>query len=198
MLTLDTSGQERWRVASQRESAVERRQRLLIEDIKSNEVTVAPDEGRDITNLIAQLGKPMTSWDVMRKLKKINPNLHFEYAKADPTKIGVYIRTKEKTSAGTYVDALKHICGMEAGIMPEFSVIHKTKKRIANPELLGRQVASREVPWREVDTYLTETRGWRVILVRLLHANLINRLDVEKHFGWIPSHDSKRWHDQTR
>lgn len=208
MLGVDGLTQERWRQAERKESAIERRQRILAQDLQSNSLSVEDDAGRDVSNLLAQMGRPLTSWDVMRRLKKCNARFHFEYSKSDPTKIGVYLRDKEKTDAGGEVEVLRHICGMEAGIMPEFSVIHKRKKRVANQDIFGKftdapndprnRVDRDAVKWKEISTFADETRGWRTVLVRLLHARLITEGDVHKQFGWQPSKDSKKWYEKTR
>lgn len=198
MLGVDGLTQERWRLNSQQESAIERRQRLLAQDIESNSLSVEDDAGRDVSNLIAQMGRPLASWDVMRRLKKCNARFHFEYSKSDPTKIGVYLRTKDKTDAGAEVEVLKHLCGMEAGIMPEFSVLHKRKHKVPDQDIFGKEKPTREVQWKTIDTFADETRGWRTVLVRLLHARLVTEVDIHKHFGWQPSQDSKKWFESTR
>ena len=204
MLTKDTELQDRWRQESANEAALERRQRMLAEELRNHEVTVESDAGFDITDLQAQMGKPMTCGEVMAKLSLCNSHLYFERAKVDSTKMGVYLEFPLDSPQGIlYVNPqgilmrVQHLFGMEAGIMPEFTVIHKAKATVANQELFGRKEATREVAWKKVDTYRDQTRGWRTVLIRLLHAELITRGDVEKHFGWAPSRDSKRWHDMT-
>lgn len=200
MLGLDEARQLEWARQEKRDKIAEVRARALAEDIESNQVTVEPDGGVDISDAMAQMGRPMTSEQVIAKLKLCNSKLYFERAKSDPSKIGVYLLDPKGT---VYVNpqgdvlVLKHICGMEAGVMPEFTVIHKTTKRVTNPELLGQNVG-RDVPWKIIETYADQTRGWRTVLVRLLHAGLITRGDVDKHFGWVPSRDSERWANQTK
>lgn len=204
MLGKDEQLQNRWRQEESKEQAQERRQRMLAEELHNHEVTVEEDAGTDITDLKAQLGRPMTCEQVIEKLQKCNSRLYFERAKVDETKMGVYLTYDYGDDEGVlYINPMgilmkvKHLFGMEAGIMPEFTVIHKTKAKVADQSLFGRKEATREVAWRMTDTYLNQTRGWRTVLVRLLHAGLITRSDVEKHFGWTPSRDSQRWHDQT-
>ena len=185
MLGLDEAKQLIWRQNENREGSQERRQRALEQELRNHAITVEPDCGRDISNVLAQMGRPLTCEQVKERLKKCNYRFHFEVANADHTKTGIYLLPEKK-----------FICGMESGVMPEFTVIHKAKTKVANPDLLGKDV-KREVPWKEVDTYVDQTRGWRTVLARLLHAKLITRSDVETYFGWNPSVESKRWHDQT-
>lgn len=199
MLGLDEQKQLEWARKQQQEKAAELRARALAEDLRSNEVTVESDAGRDITNSLAQMGRPLTAQQVIDKLKKCNARLYFEVAKADPNMYGVYLMDP---AGVVYVNpqgdvlTLKHICGMENGVMPEFTVVHKVRKKVANPDIFQKN-AGREVNWKESWTYGGQTRGWRTVLIRLLHAGIITRLDIEKHFGWAPSHDSKRWFEQT-
>lgn len=201
MLGKDEELQRRWLTEEAKESATEKRQRQLAEELEKHQVTVEADAGYDISNMMAQIGTPMSAQIVMEKLKKCNPRLYFEVSPWDKSKIGVYLQDE---SGVVYVNPrgevlnLKHICGMESGIMPEFTVIHKTKTKVANAELFGKKEAVSEAPWKTVETYLDQTRGWRTVLVRLLHGGFINRGDVEKHFGWTPSRESQRWFDQTR
>lgn len=198
MLVLDGEAQARSAKGSSRERAREQRRLELLREIQSNTVTVEDDASRDRTNLLAQLGRPLTSQQVMDRLKLCNQQLVFERSIAYPNLIGIYVLTPTKQPTGSWKVEKRHFCGMEAGIMPEFTVVHKKTTRVANPDLLGNAKATRDVPWKEVDTYSDETRGWRTVLIRLLGAGLIKRHDVEKHFGWDPSYESKLWHRFTQ
>jgi hypothetical protein len=201
MLNKDEATQQRWREAETAEAATEKRQRQLAEELEKHQITVEPDAGYDISNMLAQIGTPMSAQTVMEKLEKCNSRLYFEISPWDKSKIGIYLLDPTgvvHVNPRGQVLTLKHICGMESGIMPEFTVIHKTKAKVANAELFGKKEATRDVPWKQVETYLDQTRGWRTVLVRLLHGGFINRADVEKHFGWTPSRNSQRWYDQTR
>ena len=200
MLTKDTQKIKNHVQAERRERALEQQRRNLIDDIQSNTITVESDAGRDVTSIEAQMGRPMTAEAIMSKLKRICPRLYFEVAKADPSKIGVYLQVPE---GRVYVNPqgevmnLIHLCGMESGISPEFSIIHKGKKRIPNPELIGNKEPTREVKWLEVDTVVGETRGWRTVLLRLMNHRLITEADVALHFGWTPTHQSEKWQKQV-
>ncbi len=197
MLVLDTSAQVNWRAAAKKESSHESRKRELEQEIRSNTITVDSDAGRDVTNLLSQMGRPLTCQQVIDRLKLCNPNLVFELSNADRTKMGVYVLRDEKLPTGSWEKRKVFLCGMEAGFMPEFSVMHKAKKDVANPELIGNKECKREVAWLSVDTFAGETRGWRTVLVRLLHQKLISEYEVTKYFGWQPSKDSKKWWSQT-
>lgn len=193
MLVLDTSQQQNWREAAKAEANAAFRREALVSDIRSNTITVESDAGRDVSCLLAQMGRPLASSEVQRRLHLCNPNLIFRRSINHPELTGIYIEKSERTPSGGWTKRKVHLCGMESGIMPEFSVLHKTKKRVANPDLLGNTDYKREIDWLYVDTVEGETRGWRTVLVRLLHLEILTTADVEKHFGWVPSRDSRKW-----
>lgn len=200
MLILDSEGQSRLRREENRENQHEKRMRALAHDILSNSISVASDDRFDVSNALAQMGKPMTAEEVQKRLLKCNPRLHFIRSPQFPELTGVYLITDEwevDSANNGYKKKMKHICGMESGVAPEFSVLHKTKVKKPNPELLGRKTADREVDWVEVDTFSGETRGWRTVLVRLLHAGLITKLQVEENFP-PPSRESFKWYSNTQ
>lgn len=193
MLVLDSQAQDRWQEATKRENSVALRQQALEQEIKSNTITVEDDAGRDTSDLLAQMGRPLTSVEVQRRLLLCNPQLIFERCIRYPELTGVYIEKSERSPAHTWVRVKKHLFGMESGIMPEFSVKHKTKKAVPNKEIFGKQAPIRDIDWDYVDTFYAETRGWRTVLIRLLHLKLITQYHVQKHFGWEPSKESKAW-----
>jgi len=204
MLTKDTQKIQEHVRAERQERVEDRTRKNLIDEIQSNTITVESDAGRDVTSVEAQMGRPLTAAAIKSKLKRICNRLYFEESKSDPSKIGVYL---QDPTGKIYVNPqgevlnLIHICGMESGISPEFSVLHKGKKRVANPalmELLGNKKPTRDIPqWIEVDTVIGETRGWRTVLLRLMHHGLITEHDVNKHFGWTPTHQSEKWQKQV-
>jgi len=198
MLVLDSVTQKDWREAAQKEGQAASRQDNLLKEIWSNSITVKDDAGWDTANLLSQMGRPLSSVEVQSRLKKIRPNLIFETSLSDPTKIGLYIETDERTAAGGWTKRKVFLCGMESGILPEFSVLHKTTKQVANPDLFGKDAPTREINWLNVPTVSGETRGWRTVLVRLMHLGIISRGEVQKHFNWTPSRDSAKWQEQTR
>jgi hypothetical protein len=197
MLVLDTSSQQDWQRAAQAESNAALRAKTLLDEIRSNSISVGDDAGRDTSSLLAQMGRPLTSPEVRRRLHLCNRNLIFEQS-PDPSKMSICIEKDERVASGGFQKRKVFVCGMESGIMPEFSVLHKTEKQLPNPELLGSKTPTRDINWQRVPTFAAETRGWRTVLVRLLHGRLITEADVRKHFEWTPSHESQKWADQTR
>lgn len=199
MLLLDESAQARWKVARAQERTRQQRLEALDREIRSNTISVEDDAGRDTSSLLARMGRPLESVEVQRRLHLCNPSLIFVRNPRYPELTAIYIERDERTKAGTLEKKRLHICGMESGVMPECSVLHKTKIKVPNPEIIGsgKMIPRDAVKWIETETFYAETRGWRTVLLRLMKAQLITRYHVEKHFGWTPSYDSKKWHDQT-
>jgi hypothetical protein len=139
------------------------------------------DGGISTANALAQLGRPMSSADVIARLKRMNPNLHFEVAIMDRTKMGVYVLTGE---------GKRFICGMEHGYMPEFSYQHTSPRRTPDPDNPGN--------WLTVQVISGETRGWRTVLARLLRERLITLPQIERYFNPAYGRSSERWQRATR
>src|SRR5215472_18542506 len=134
MLALDTNAQLRWRREQTREASRQQRQQALEQEIWSNSISVEDDAGRDTSSLLQQMGRPLTSAEVQRRLHLCNPYLIFERAIRHPELTGIYIEKDERDATGGWKKRKIHVCGMESGIMPEFSVLHKTKTKVPNPE----------------------------------------------------------------
>ena len=82
--------------------------------------------------------------------------------------------------------------------MPEFSVLHKRTINVPDNDLFNQKKPTREVEWKQAQTFEDETRGWRTVLIRLWHAGLIDSPSITQHFGWTPSRDSEKWHKLTK
>lgn len=198
-LVLDTETQQQHAMAAGAEASAAKRAEMLDQEIRSNTISVEDDAGRNSGDILAQLGRPLAAQEVIRRLKLCNGRLIFEQSIRYPNLTGIYIEKWERNAAGGWTKRKMHICGMESGIMPEFSVLHKTTKQVANPDLFGTEKpVGRDLQWKEVPTFLDQTRGWRTVLLRLMKANLINRWDVEQHFGWNPTYESEKWMRYTR
>lgn len=201
MLLLDSPAQERWAVSGKQEKVRQQRADALAQEILSNTVSVNLEDGWDATKLAARMGQPLTTIEVGRRLKLCNPRLIIEKSIQYPDLTGIYLDADERSPAGTWTKRKVFLFTMASGaIMPEFEVAHTTVKKVPNPDVVNagdKQVARDAVEWLEVPTVEDLTRGWRTVLIRLLKAKLINRGDVEKHFGWLPSHASEKWYTQT-
>lgn len=194
MLTLDSEQLERQAEAQRKERCAELRRRAIEGNEATNAASVSRDAGRPPTDAEAQLGKPMHVNEVIRRLKRCNSRLHFELANSDGKTWGCYLLVREATAAGTMQSNKKFICGVGSGLMPEFSVLAESVVNTPNKELMGVTTASRDIDWVKTRTFREETaRGWRTVLVRLLHARIITEHDCRKHFTWTPSQESEKW-----
>ncbi len=165
------------------------RHELEQEDIaqqKRDAFTVMPDAaGMDITNTEARMGRPMSSWMLQQRLSKIGA-FYFEHAKNDSTKMGIYIPISNVNDPSLYYKGnLMFVCGMESGIMPEFSIMEAEVKLVPDATAIGG--------YRPQATMAKEVRGWRTVLAMLLKKRIISAHDVEKHFQISLGRDSSRW-----
>lgn len=136
------------------------RQRQFDEREKQEVAPLLKDGERDRTNHAMQRGRSMSHTQLMRKLKKLNPRLHFELAKNFPDMMGIY----HPHPAGTYKGNLIHILGFSIGEVPEYGVMN----------------AKGEI----------EKRGWQHILVDLIRGGLINKTRAEREFQMFAGNTS--------
>jgi len=158
---------------------------------------VASDGGTDTTNLLAQMGRPLSCTDIMARLRKANSNLLFELSKADPSKMGIYAVMHEPdpvTKTGS--SWKKFICGMEAAYSPEFSVRHATTELIPQSRMTERGTQEFD-GMAKAPKFVKETRGWRTVLARLLHERLITHSQIDRYFNPSAGRSSKNWRTLT-
>lgn len=152
-----------------KEALAERQAQMLAGQKAKDAETIAPDAGFDTTSAEAQLGRPLLSSEVQKRLKKLNPSLSFERSIADPSKIGIYV-ADGISNLGTLYAGRKFVLGMEAGMTPEFSVRQTDGTKITK-----------------------EIRGWRTVLVRLIRERLIGRGAAEVMFNIAGGRQSENW-----
>ena len=184
MLTLDTEQIERQRRQARALQNEERMRLLLRSQIRDKEVTVAPDGDIVTTDLAQQLGTPLSSAQVIERLKKMNSNLTFEVALANEALMGVYIMENAPDPVtGLWGPRKRYVTGMMRAFMPERTVRHVKKTRVPDPDV--------PLHWRDVEEYQTETRGWRRVLKDLLRERLITIAQIDQYFP--PNLNSKAW-----
>lgn len=153
--------------------------------LKRESDPIAPDAaGVDVTNSGARMGRSMTAWTFTEKLQKIAPFLYFERSNSDPSKTGIYVRAHRR-DVSLYKGDLQFICGMESGIMPEFSIIEAEAKLVPDPNAKGGR--------RMEYGMAREVRGWRTVLARLLKNQILTAGQIEKYFQISLGRDSAKW-----
>lgn len=181
--------------AKERFAAIQRE--ALQEHIRSKEQTLKIDTDVDSTNREQQEGRKLHVSTVIHRLRQINPNLMFEVSKNYPNLMGIYVIENRPDEQGRMTPQLRHVCGMENGMMPEFTVTipAKEKTRVPDPDFDGHaeQMKSPEDGWLEVAEYDDEVRGWRNVLFRLIQQKLITEAQAEKHFNVSQGRSSGKW-----
>ena len=145
-------------------------QHALFDDSEAKKkAAVAPDNGRDRTDVDSGIGMPIHSSIFIHRLTQLNPNLWFERSNADHDKIGIYLQVPVSLD---YIEGKKFLFGFHDGIMPEFVLLRKPDEDGENVGILRQ--------------------GWRTILARLIRLRLISLEKVEVMFGQ-PSCQSGYW-----
>jgi hypothetical protein len=112
-LVLDEEDLARHKRADQTWAIVEKTRSYTAEAIQNQQKAIASDNGVPTTSLEAQIGKPLLSTDVINRLNKLSPSLHFEVSHADERFYGVYHVQR---------GVKRHICAMLKGWMSEWGV----------------------------------------------------------------------------
>lgn len=130
----------------------------------------------------AQVGKPMSSEQMQKRLVSLNPNFVFQVSPADKKKIGIYIVDREAK------EGRRFIMGMEHGWMPQYT--------IRKLQWTKRLVKTHPPEYEMIPEYAGETRGWMKVLAVLIRGRYISKAGAERVFG-LPSRDSQQWKTLT-
>jgi hypothetical protein len=185
-LVLDTATIEKHKRASVYERTRQVADAAQKRDWETNFVTHAPDGNRPVTELDAQLGRPLTRLQIEQRLKKCNPNLFIEISKADPKKAGIYRVASIPDELGVLRSQKQFLTGMEAGFSPEFSVRHIEYEEVPNPSCPGEMTKRPK--------FKGETRGWRTVLAALIRSKNFSYGDANREFEIEKGQESRNWH----
>lgn len=165
----------------------------IVKQQTKDEVYIS-DWANSPANVQRQMGHPMASLDLERRLHKLNPALLFLPNPKNLSKMSIYVR---------YPGEIVRLGAYENGVMPEYS-IHAVKseetwdtsvdhlnrrdlpKHEWNPHLgefefdptqplLGFRRT--DVPWSEV------VRGWRTVLLIVMMEGIVPLYAIEQEFG---------------
>jgi hypothetical protein len=145
-----------------------------------------------------RLGKPLTTEKLEEKLKKVNPNLVFEFNQFNSSKKAAYLVDRR---------GKRFICAYENMVMPERSIMrvnvkevpedvtHIDRKDLGPVELVpGRGF----VPKSGSNPYIRKVRepfgeairGWRTVLIKLVGEGAATPTQIESVFG---PDNTKEW-----
>ena len=171
MLIKDEETQRRHR----REETIHRTRELSVTSARG-EARAAPlvrNRHESVSNRERQEGKRLTSTEFMRRLRTLNSDLLMEphpyrHAPINADKACIYLLLPDGRK--------EFIMVCEADWMPEWSVMGEMTVRTPNGSPQGYWPETR-IPGREIK------RGWRTVLIRLLHKGLLSLPAVEREFG---------------
>jgi hypothetical protein len=182
MLGLDGEKQKQHAAKAKKDAQREKQDAIAAEVDSKRLQAIAPDGDRPTTDMQAQMGHIMRGEEVRKKLRKLNHNFHFEVSKADPTRVGIYLRDGVSNMDTPSHKGLLFLMGMEKDLCPEFSV------RFTKHEPFWNTETDRE-DTREI--FAGEMRGWRTVVSRLLRRGLFMYSDMLREF---PETDrSRNW-----
>jgi hypothetical protein len=148
------------------------------------------------TNPTAQWGEPKSVSSLGALLRQINPRLHL-----DPTpEKGFYSIALEQKDPTTKRLTKQHLfcCGAAAGgLLPEYSVMESME--IELPNMDNRMAKFDPATLRTKSLGAEKIRGWRTVMVRLVHDGFATPTQVERLVGPSPrlswaAHLGKRDH----
>lgn len=187
MLTVDTPMQARWGEFRTIERTRELTAKALADMIANNDTILVPDNGVDVTNASAQLGRTMNWRELQTRLYRANPNLFFEVSNSDTSLRGVYAMLPNRAEPWQSNKVKTYLAGFpNSEAIPEFSIQHYVDDR---RPILGDEHGQ----WESYRRFTHVTRGWRNVLVMLLRQGMLTVSGVRNNFPncW---RDSARWH----
>ena len=180
------------RAISDRKGYGRQRQQDTLKDVEEKNQRFTDPDGNRMRNVKeAGMGVALSGEVVKTRLLKLNSNLIFKPSRI-PGRMCVYYPAHDDVLGA--ID--RYICAMEAGIMPEFSVLNFVEEEYldivtdATPNATGKK----QIRLRINETN-PEQRGWRTVIMRLIKAGLITEPQAVRAFG-TPSKDSKLWQEQ--
>lgn len=138
-------------------------------EAESNKADFTAPDGSNPTDVLeAQIGRPLHCDEMCKRLQSLNRNFIFERSNAFPEIMGIYL--PDETANLSNGRRVRHVCGFESGISPEFTVKH--------PEAKGPKKI---------------TRGWRQVIILLSKKGLINYTAACKAFNVDSGRSSYFW-----
>ncbi len=127
----------------------------------------------DYENSVARIGKPMHHSDLLRKLRRLVPNIYV----MDGRIVGdlAVFQTYPCGQPDLDGNSFRYLFYIPTGVLPEFSQY---------------EFDHRDVPIRE------SRRGWRTVLLRLIKIGLLSEETSNREFGRAEGPASNVWHRQ--
>jgi hypothetical protein len=166
-----------------------RQREQLRNQISQFESYTAPDGDADITKQEVQMGRPLHRREIMRRLFRLNPNLRYEQALADPLKGGIYSIENRINPATGKAPWKRFVCGIPHERVTEFHIPCTVEQTVPAPDLSGDQIV--------VQRLNGHIPGWRAVLLKLLKDNLVTPAGIDREFKITQGRDSAKWQAAT-
>ena len=151
----------------------------LRQERERNARLLNPDGDSDVSSMEAQQGRRLHRTEVVRRIKKLNPNIWYETSIRYPAQGGLYI----EDGRSPYRKRL--LVGMPDGIVNEFSTV------LTKPALIPDMTVAAH--WQTIQQVDSKLPGWRAVLLKLLMEGIVSMAGVEKEFQISKGRSSQFW-----
>jgi hypothetical protein len=170
---------------ARQDAAAQGQKDRLRAEIRKHASYVAPDGDADITEPEIQAGRPLHRSEVMRRLRRLNPDLRYEQALADPAKGGIYVVENRIDPLTGKSPWKRFICGIPHEQVTEFHIPCTIEARIPDPDFPAQQII--------VQKLTGAIPGWRAVLLKLLKEGLVSPAGIDREFHITQGRSSRRW-----
>jgi hypothetical protein len=144
-----------------------------VRERKAADAALKKDGEFDTTNFAEQIGRPLDSDSICKRLRKLNSRFLFERSNAFPDIMGIYLPDDHAPVRNGM--RVRHIMGFESGFSPEFTVYHPDAK---GPKKI--------------------TRGWRSLILALAGGGYFNFNQACRIFDVERGRGSYHWQREIR
>lgn len=162
---------------ARRKARFEYDEKLKMERLQ-NSMLLTPDGGVDVQNMEAQKGRWVTREELVRRIRKMNPNLFYEQSIYAPEQGAMYMHD-------WLLGQKRMVVNFPHDVVFEFSV------PITKPAL--QPVNATDAEWHVIQQVDQYRPGWRRVLVKLIHQGLITPSDAEREFKVSQGRSSQKW-----
>lgn len=174
------------RAAGERQEAATASQHERLQgEIRKQESFIAPDGDADVTNPEIQAGRPLHRSEVMRRLVRLNRNLRYEQALADPEKGGIYVVENRVDPMTGKAPWKRFVCGIPHERVTEFHIPCTIAQVMPDPDNPANQII--------IQRLKGAIPGWRAVLLKLLKEGLVSPAGIDREFHITQGRSSRRW-----
>ena len=151
----------------------------LRDERQRNDALLVADGDVPVTNRDAQMGRRMHRSELVRRIKKLNPNLWYEQSIAAPEQGGMYIEDRA-TPYGR-----RMVCAFPHDWINEFTIPLTVPEVVPSLAVAGQ--------WETIQRVDQKIPGWRAVLAKLILERLVTAAAVDREFEITKGRSSQKW-----